>query len=289
MDIIELRRHIDEVDRQLMELFVRRMEISAQIADYKKENDLPVFDPAREREKMRAIAETVPPESESAAKVLYSLLAELSRSCQSAKNATATPLFVRISDAIEQTDKFFPSCAAIACLSSQATQVQGFLARTFRAENAFPFDSAQAVFAAVAQEMCRYGLVRADAQIYELLISHSFYIVRSVRICDENGKTHTFLLFSRKLEIYPGADRTCLMMQLPNSPGSLYRVLARLYTRGVNICKLDSRRKSADAREMQFLFELETSVYSPEFVHLICELDDLCTDFRYLGSFTEVT
>lgn len=84
MDIIELRRHIDDVDRQLIELFTRRMEISAQIADYKKENALPVFDPAREREKMRAIAEIVPSELVPYAESLYAHLAQLSRDYQNA-------------------------------------------------------------------------------------------------------------------------------------------------------------------------------------------------------------
>jgi chorismate mutase/prephenate dehydratase len=37
-----------------------------------------------------------------------------------------------------------------------------------------------------------------------------------------------------------------------------------------------------------FYFELQTSVYSQEFVQLICELDDLCKEFSYLGSYIEV-
>jgi chorismate mutase/prephenate dehydratase len=37
-----------------------------------------------------------------------------------------------------------------------------------------------------------------------------------------------------------------------------------------------------------FYFDLETSVYAEEFVQLMCELDDLCENFAYLGSYTEV-
>lgn len=37
-----------------------------------------------------------------------------------------------------------------------------------------------------------------------------------------------------------------------------------------------------------FYFDLETSIYSDEFVQLICELGDLCEECKYLGSYSEV-
>ena len=40
--------------------------------------------------------------------------------------------------------------------------------------------------------------------------------------------------------------------------------------------------------EFMFYFNLETSIYSEEFVQLMCELDDLCEEFKYLGSYSEV-
>ena len=40
--------------------------------------------------------------------------------------------------------------------------------------------------------------------------------------------------------------------------------------------------------EFMFYFDLETSIYSEEFVQLMCELDELCEEFKYLGSYTEV-
>ena len=49
MDIQELRNQINEIDEQLVRVFDARMKVALQIGKYKKENDLPVFDPARER------------------------------------------------------------------------------------------------------------------------------------------------------------------------------------------------------------------------------------------------
>ena len=83
MDISELRNEIDQTDAELVRLFAKRMEISSRIAEYKKENNLPVFVPARESEKLADIAEKAGPEMADYAKSLYMLLFELSRAHQS--------------------------------------------------------------------------------------------------------------------------------------------------------------------------------------------------------------
>ena len=57
---------------------------------------------------------------------------------------------------------------------------------------------------------------------------------------------------------------------------------------GINLTKLESRPISERDFEFMFYFDLETSIYSNEFVQLMCELDELCEEFKYLGSYTEV-
>ena len=57
MDLNELRLEIDKIDDELVRLFVQRMDVSARIADYKKEHDLPIFVPAREAEKLLDVAQ----------------------------------------------------------------------------------------------------------------------------------------------------------------------------------------------------------------------------------------
>ena len=56
MDITQLREKIDNIDDQLVSLFTQRMEITRDIAAYKKENDLPIYVPARERQKLQEVA-----------------------------------------------------------------------------------------------------------------------------------------------------------------------------------------------------------------------------------------
>ena len=82
MELKELRQEIDDVDRELVRLFCRRMEISAQIAAYKQENGLPVRDPQREKEKLNQVRRQTPePFGECAARLFEQLMA-LSRAYQ---------------------------------------------------------------------------------------------------------------------------------------------------------------------------------------------------------------
>lgn len=48
--IDELRQEINQIDEQLVALIEARMEVAQDVAAYKKANDLPVFDEAREKE-----------------------------------------------------------------------------------------------------------------------------------------------------------------------------------------------------------------------------------------------
>lgn len=127
--------------------------------------------------------------------------------------------------------------------------------------------------AALSSRMC--------AELYGLKILRS-------GVQDE-GNNHTrFLCISKNAEIYPGADKTSIMMVLPHKPGALYKVLARLYALGINLLKLESRPLPERDFEFMFYLDLETSVYSQEFARLMCEIGGICEEFRYLGSYSEV-
>lgn len=102
------------------------------------------------------------------------------------------------------------------------------------------------------------------------------------------GNNYTrFVCISKQLEIYPGADRTSIMAVLPHKPGSLYQVLSRFYAHGINLNKLESRPLPERNFEFMFYFDIETPVYSPEFMQLMGELSSSCERFTYLGSYSE--
>ena len=57
--------------------------------------------------------------------------------------------------------------------------------------------------------------------------AHHLQVIQT-GISDKQNNYTRFICISRKLEIYPGADKTSVMMTLPHKPGSLYKVLSRL-------------------------------------------------------------
>ena len=379
MELKELRTEIDAIDDELVRLFGKRMDIAAQIADYKKENNLPILVPAREREKLADVAQKAGPEMANYTRVLYSMLFELSRSYQSKRNSLLTQQYHDILSSIENTPKLFPQAPMVACQGVEGAFSQIACEKIFKSPFILYFKNFEAVFNAIEKGLCQYGILPIEnstagsvKKVYDLMISHNFSIVRTFRMkvdhnllakkgtrlsdikeiysheqainqcsgflqsldgvtvvpvantavasemvanssrndvaalssraCAElyglsclktsvqdNDNNHTrFICISKNLEIYPGADKTSIMMVLPHKPGALYKVMARLYTLGINVTKLESRPIPNREFEFMFYFDLETSIYSEEFVQLICELDELCEEFKYLGSYSEV-
>ena len=50
MDLKDIRQEIDRIDKQLLSLFNERMKCSIQVAEYKKEHNLPILNSEREKE-----------------------------------------------------------------------------------------------------------------------------------------------------------------------------------------------------------------------------------------------
>ncbi len=379
MDLSQLRSEIDNIDDELVKLFGQRMDIAAKIADYKKENKLPILVPAREREKLADVAEKAGPEMANYTRVLYSMLFELSRSYQSKRNEEKSPLYQSITEAIQNTPKLFPQSPMVACQGTEGAYAQIACEKMIKNPLIMYFKNFEGVFNAIDQGLCQYGILPLENstagsvnKVYDLMIHHNFSIVRSFRLkidhnllalpgvkisdireiysheqainqcntflnsmpgvkvipventavaarmvsqsgrtdvaalssrnCEElyglnclaaniqdkgNNRTR-FICISKNLEIYPGADKTSIMMILNHKPGALYKVLARLYVLGINVTKLESRPIPDRDFEFMFYFDLDTSIYSEEFVQLMCELDELCEEFKYLGSYSEV-
>ena len=86
MDLTDLRNQIDEIDKELVSLFVRRMAIAAQVAEYKRVNNLPIKVPAREEEILQKLSKIAGTEMESYVRGLYTEIFELSRAYQNMKN-----------------------------------------------------------------------------------------------------------------------------------------------------------------------------------------------------------
>ena len=57
MNLQELREEINGIDREIVDLYRRRLETAEAIGAWKRENGVPVYDPGRERELLDRVAE----------------------------------------------------------------------------------------------------------------------------------------------------------------------------------------------------------------------------------------
>ena len=379
MELTELRERIDRIDADLVRLFTERMALSGQVAEYKKEHNLPALDASRERQKLAAVRAAAGEQFAQPASVLYGTILDLSRAYQDGLLLGPSELAGKIEKALETTPKLFPQSALVACQGVEGAYSQIAAEKLFAMPDIMYCNHFKAVFSAIESGLCQYGVLPLEnstagsvTSIYDLMMEHNFSIVRSVRLkvdhnllakkgtkladvkeiysheqainqCQEflktlpgvkvtvcentavaaklvaesdradaaalssrscaelyglstlasgvqdQGNNYTrFICIAKNLEIYPGADRTSIMLTVPHKPGSLYRVLARINSLGLNLNKLESRPIPERDFEFMFYFDLDTSVYSPQFIQLMNELDTLCEHFEYLGSYTEI-
>ncbi|MBR3691624.1 MAG: prephenate dehydratase [Clostridia bacterium] len=379
MELKDIRCEIDKIDEELVKLFCRRMDIAADVAACKKEMGLPVYDPARERDKLCGVADAAGEENRTAVCALYELLFELSRAKQDGILCPASELERAIAAARESTPELFPARAQVACMGVEGAYAQIACEKLFSLPGIVYCRNFKSVLAAVRDGLCRYGVLPIEnstagsvKEVADLVAESGMYIVRSVRLkvdhclvakkgctlsgireiyshpqaiaqCDhflhglkdvritpcentamaarmvaeperkdvaalssancaglyglavlqddvqDRANNYTrFVCISKELEIYPGADRTSIMLALPNKPGALYRVLARFSALGVNMVKLESRPVPERDFEFVFYLDLDKPVVAPELTALLRELSGSCREFRYLGSYSEM-
>ena len=128
-------------------------------------------------------------------------------------------------------------------------------------------------YAAIANKDCAdiYGLTVLDEDI------------------QDNGNNYTrFICISKTPEIYPGADKTSIVLTVPHKPGSLSRLLAQIDAMHINLTKLESRPMPGHDFEFLFYFDLESPIESPALLRLLGELESSSEKFRYLGTYREM-
>jgi chorismate mutase/prephenate dehydratase len=379
MELDKLREQMNEIDDGILQLFQNRMRVAAKIAEYKKENNIPILNASVERSKLAALSEKADKDMDFYSRILFNMLFEMSRSYQEKLNHPKSSLVNLIENAIEKTDRLFPHAGNIACQGVEGAYSQQACDKLFGTPNIMYFTNFEGVFSAIDKGLCKYGILPLENstagsvnKVYDLMMKYKFNIIRSVRLkvdhnllakkgtklpaireifsheqaisqCSEylrtlgnvkvtvcentaiaakmvaesdrtdiaalssracaalyglnclaesvqdKGNNYTrFICISKNIEIYPGADRTSIMMVLAHRPGSLYKVLARFYVLGLNLVKLESRPLPDRDFEFMFYFDLETPVYSEQFIEVINELDEMSEEFRYLGSYSEL-
>ena len=183
MDLKDLRSEIDVVDKQIVELFEKRMDIASQVADYKISTGKKVFDKQREDEKLQAVQDMTASEfNKVGVKELFSQLMSMSRKLQYRKlteaGASGKLPFIEI-DSIDKKNSRVCFQGAAGSYSEEAMkrffgeEVNSIAVETFRDAMAV-LEDGSCDYAVLPIENSTAGIV---SEIYDLLAEYEHYIV----------------------------------------------------------------------------------------------------------------
>ncbi len=116
------------------------------------------------------------------------------------------------------------------------------------------------------------------ASVYDLKV------VRE-RIEDQVNNFTRFLVIGKKIAEPGSDDKTSLMFAVKDEPGILYRMLEPFASRGVNLCKIESRPMKKKAWEYIFFLDLVGHVSDPNVQAAVDELKGYCQFVKQLGSY----
>ncbi len=177
----ELRLAIDEADRELIDVFKRRMEVAAGIAEAKRDMGKAVFDPAREVIKLDSVEEIAGEKMGKYTRSLYSLLMELSKDYQ---NRILFPDTTKI----PVMNGAFPETAHVACQGTAGAYSEIAARTLFREPSIDFYPTFESVMRAVSAGDVKYGVLPVENSnagcveaVYSLLNRYGVYIVREVK------------------------------------------------------------------------------------------------------------
>lgn len=189
MDLKECRNEIDKINNEMLTLFLKRMEISKSVAEYKAEHGLPILNHAREREILCEMTGKAGEELESYVKTFYSVLMDLSRSYQSTILGKKNAIQKKVTAALESSPKVFPNRALVACQGTEGAYSQIAADKLFGMQKIRYYKTFEDVFTAVRDKECEYGVLPIEnstygtvIDVYDLMKKYSFNIVRALKI-----------------------------------------------------------------------------------------------------------
>lgn len=379
MDIGKLRNEINAVDDEIAALYVKRMALGKEIALYKREHNVPLENPEREKEILNRVTAVMPDDIKLYGKQVFNLLFDTSKAYQAKIAEIKSGVRDDIELAMRGGTKQFPVEASVAC-QGVAGAYSGIAAeKIFELSAISYFKDWDSVFSAVEKGFCRYGVLPIENSsvgsvnaVYDLMRKHNFYVVRSIKLrvqhyllakhgvkiadikeivsheqaitqcseflkslgdikitrCDNtaqaaktvseserhdiaclsarecagiyglsvlksavqdrDGNYTRFIAISKNLEIFDGADKISITVNLPHEAGSLNKILNRFSTAGLNLTKLESRPMPNSPFEFAFYFDFEADIKKDEVKNLLAELDNSCENFLFLGAYKEL-
>ena len=186
MELEELRKQIDIIDDELLSLFLKRMDISKKVSEYKLKEHIPILNQKREDEILNKMAGEAG-EYGDAAKTLFSVIMDVSRALQHRMIGGGEGLRQLIKDSLSHRIKPAPR---LACQGTQGAY------SSIAGKNLFPdlseinfYEQFEDVFTAVENDTADYGIIPIEnsnagsvLETYDLMMKHRLYIVSGIEL-----------------------------------------------------------------------------------------------------------
>lgn len=368
MDLRQLRDGIDDIDEKILGLFMDRMELCRGVADYKKANNMPVFQGGREQEVIDRIKRlTGDKELEKGTAALFTAIMDISKILQNRTILSEAPDYSFSAPDFENAARI--GCQGISGANSEAAARLIFGSRDFSFYRSF-----EDVFKAVQSGELDYGVIPVHNSTagsvdstYDLMAKYPVYIVSQVTLeinhclaakkgtglkditkvyshsqalsqCEEfisrnglkaaeYGNTATaaekvvksedniaaicsvecaellgleilaeniadcsvnrtqFICIARDMQVSPDSDSVSVMLSIPHTEGSLYRLLTKFYVNGMNLIRIESRPIRDGSFDVLFFLDFSGKLTDPGVKAVMRDLEENLDTFRCIGTF----
>ena len=181
VDLKDSRAEIDRIDREIVALFERRMQVAKDVAEYKKSVGKPIFDKAREDEKLRAVEDMCRDEfNGQAAREVFKQIMSVSRRLQYRLNQKPLDGGFKVLD-------FLPKSAdtRVVYFGAPGSYSEQAMEECFGEEvTSFPAATFKEVMAAVRDNLADFGVLPIEntttggiTDSYDLMVDFDNYIV----------------------------------------------------------------------------------------------------------------
>ena len=94
-----------------------------------------------------------------------------------------------------------------------------------------------------------------------------------------------FVCISRELQVAPESDAISVMLKIPHTEGSLYRLLTKFCVNGMNLLRIESRPVRDGSFDVMFSLDFSGRIDDPSVKALMNDLAENLEFFRFLGTF----
>ncbi|MGN1015310.1 MAG: bifunctional chorismate mutase/prephenate dehydratase [Butyricicoccus sp.] len=179
--IEEVRKEINEIDRQIVDLFLRRMKCAEEVSDFKMSTGGQVLVPSRETELLNTMLENVPEQLKQEYTALLKTTTRISRKYQYARILNAEPYRLQL-PITARIDTPETVCYQGLPASYQEAAVKALFPKAER----YSLKSFEDVFLEVSEGRADAGVIPVENstagtvnEVYDLLEKHGLYISHS--------------------------------------------------------------------------------------------------------------